>query len=164
MQTITHARVGYGQGWSTPAKTVEKKVIRVRTGASLVRGEFIGGRNQPRAFVWQDEDVPMPTREIIVRVGREGYLWEGSESLDLTVAFPDRKDLAKIVSSLACLQRHLAKQAETKQLNRFWWGRFHQDGLQLARKLQAALINDAVVLYERSSTDPAWQFDPRIEL
>jgi hypothetical protein len=164
MQSNTQARVGYGQGWTKPAGVVEKKVVRVRTGVSVQRGEFVGGSDQPRAFVWKDEDVPVPMREIVVRVGRNGGLWEGGKPLELKLAFPQRKDVARLAPSFADWQRFFEKQADTRCLHRFWWGRFHEDGVRLARRLQALLIDDAVVRYERPAEDPAAALSPGIEL
>ncbi len=164
MQSNTQARVGYGQGCARPAGVVESKVVRVRTGFSVSRGEFIGGSDQPRAFVWKDEDAPRPMREIVVRAGRNGSLWEGGKPLDLKIAFPQRKDVARLVPSFADWQRFFEKQADAGRLNRFWWGRFHEDGVRLARRLQAQLIDDVVVRYERPTEDPAAALSPEIAL
>ena len=154
MQSNTQARVGYGQGCVKPAGAVGKTIVRVRTGTSVQRGEFIGGEAQPRAFVWQDEPAATPTREIYVRAEYEGCLWENGSPLDLKAAFPQRKDVAKLAPPLADWHRYYVKQASAGMLHRFWWGRFHEDGLRLARRLQALLIDDAVVRYIRPTDDP----------
>lgn len=164
MQSATPARVGYGQGSSKPAGVVEKQVVRVRTGASVQCGEFIGSKDQPRAFVWKDEDAIQPPREIIVRIGREATLWASGKPLDLRAGFPERKDVARLVPAFRDWQGFALKQADAGRLNRFWWGRFHEEGLRLARRLQALLIDDAVVRYLRPDEDPASRFGAEIEL
>lgn len=155
MQSNTQARVGYGQGWVKPAGVVEKKIVRVRTGGTVQRGEFVGGVDQPRAFVWKDEDAKPPAREIIVRAGHAGCLWENGQSLELKAAFPTRKDVVKLAPSFADWKGYFEKQAAAGKLHRFWWGRFHEEGLRLARRLQALLIDDAVVRYLRPAEDTA---------
>lgn len=47
---------------------------------------------------------------------------------------------------------------------RFFWGRFHEEGLGIARRLQALVIDEAVVRYWRPAQDPRHQQDREIRL
>lgn len=164
MQTKTRAPVGYGQGW---AQTTEfaAPVVRVRTGTTVRRGEYRGINGKPAAFVWTDEATKVPTREIIVRVGRKGaWLWEGETRIDVRTAFPHSKEATRLVRPFEDWQRFFEKTYDAKQPQRFFWGRYHQEGLNLARRLQAVLIDLAVVRYQRPPEDPQVCLVEEIEL
>ncbi|HRF72191.1 MAG TPA: hypothetical protein PL117_05405, partial [Accumulibacter sp.] len=96
----------------------------------------------------------MPAQEIIVRVAREGaWLWEGQSRIDVKTAFPRSKEVARLVRPFEDWQRFFEKYYDASRPQRFFWGRYHNEGLQLARRLQAALIDVAVVRYQRPIED-----------
>ena len=164
MQPITPTPVGYGQGPAQQA-AVAAPVVRVRTGLTVQRGEYIGSRGKPVAFIWKDEETVVPTREIIVRVGRDGaWLWEGQSRIDVKVAFPGNKEAAKLVRPFEDWQRFFAKYYDANRPQRFFWSRYHDEGLRLARRLQAVLIDVAVVRYQRPAEDLQSHFGAEIEL
>ena len=153
MHTNTKPRVGYGQGWAQTAE-ITAPVVRVRTGVTVQRGEYRGINGKPAAFVWRDEVTEVPAREIIVRVGREGaWLWEGRTRIDVRTAFPSNKEAARLVRPFQDWQRFFEKYHDANRPQRFFWGRYHQEGLSLARRLQATLIDVAVVRYQRPTED-----------
>ena len=154
MQTNTRVPVGYGQGWAQTTK-VTAPAVRVRTGTTVQRGEYRSINGKPAAFVWRDEATAVPAREIIVRVGREGaWLWEGEARIDVRTTFPHSKEAARLLRPFADWQRFFEKYHDANRPQRFFWGRYHQEGLNLARRLQAALIDVAVVRYQRPPEDP----------
>jgi len=153
METRTRARVGYGQGWAQTAE-IATPAVRIRTGHTVQRGEYLSINGKPTAFVWRDEATAVPAREIIVRVGREGaWLWEGRTRIDVRTAFPSNKEAARLVRPFQDWQRFFEKYHDPSRPQRFFWGRYHQEGLSLARRLQATLIDVAVVRYQRPTED-----------
>ena len=50
------------------------------------------------------------------------------------------------------------------QSHRFFWPRFHQEGVALARKLQALLVKEAVVRYWRPPQDSRSKTDREIKM
>lgn len=164
MQANTRGPVGYGQGWAQTTE-IAAPVVRVRTGITVQRGEYLGSKTKPVAFIWRDEEAAVPAREIIVRVGREGaWLWESQARLDLKTAFPRNKEAARLVRPFEDWQRYFEKTYDRSRPQRFFWGRYHQEGLQLARRLQAALIDVAVVRYQRPAADSRDHGATEIEL
>ncbi|MBL8198831.1 MAG: hypothetical protein JNJ67_07810 [Chromatiales bacterium] len=154
MQTKAQAGAGYGQGSVGNADSVTR-VVRVRTGVTVQRGEYLGARGNATAFVWKEEVSVVPDREIIVRVGREGaWLWEGNSRIDVRTAFPGNQDAARMVRPFEDWQRFFEKYYDARRPQRFFWGRYHQEGLSLARRLQAVLIDLAIVRYQRPPEDP----------
>ena len=153
MQATTQGSVGYGQG-RTPTTEVVGPVVRVRTGTTVQLGVYFGARGKPSAFVWTDIETAVPAQEIIVRVAREGaWLWEGQSRIDVKTAFPRSKEVARLVRPFEDWQRFFEKYYDASRPQRFFWGRYHNEGLQLARRLQAALIDVAVVRYQRPIED-----------
>ena len=53
---------------------------------------------------------------------------------------------------------------DSSKPQRFFWARFHEEGLALARKLQALLIEEAVVRYWRPAQDPQGNSEREIQL
>lgn len=154
MQPNAPVRMGHGQGREQLTQDAVP-AIRIRTGNNVKRGEFLGSKEKPFAFIWRDEEeAPVPTREIVVRIGEKGeWLWEGLAAIDLKTAFPRNKEAARLVRPFDDWQHFFEKYYDESRSQRFFWGRFHEDGLKLARRLQAALIDEAVVRYQRPAED-----------
>ncbi len=164
MKVIPHLRVGIGQGFSHE-REITQPVVRVRTGTQVGRGSFVGQQDHPVAFVWVEEETVIPNREFTVQAGSNGhYLWENTTPVCLSVLFPNEKRLARLDKQLEDWQRHFGKTYNPKTPNRFWWGRFHDEGRRLARQLQAELIDQAVIHYRRPEQDPQSRYAPEIAL
>ena len=165
MQPNTKARVGYGQGRAETTETAAP-VVRLRSGITVKRGQYLGSKERPFAFIWSDEmEAAAPAREIFIRVGRKGaWLWEGPSRIDLKASFPGNQDVARLVRPIEDWQRFFEKHYDADRPQKFYWGRYHQEGLALARRLQAALIDEAVVRYLRPAEDPRSREAVEIEL
>lgn len=152
-----------GQAHVSPVSNVS--AVRVRSGPTVRRGQFLGSSEKPFAFVWHDEASAVPEREIIVRAGSEGVcVWEGQSGIDIRTVCPGNKEVARLARSLDDWQRFFVKYYEIERPQRFFWGRFHEEGIGLARRLQAAFIDVAVVRYLRPTEDPQSHLYPAIEL
>lgn len=164
MKCSPRPRVGLGQGFERELATPQQ-VVRVRTGRQVGRGSYLGDQTQPYAFVWEEENAATPERELVVQAGRDGsYLWEKKTLVTLTGLFPKDRDLATLDNRLADWQRFFAKYYNPKMPQKFWWGKYNEEGRRLARQLQAALIDQAVVRYLRPREDPQSKVSPEIAL
>jgi hypothetical protein len=169
-QEIAHATQCTGPygPWSGREELTDVAVqaVRIRRGNTVNRGEYLGSKEKPFAFIWRnEEEAPVPTREIIVRVGYKGeWLWENESCIDLKIAFPRNKEAARLVRPFEDWQRFFEKYYDESRSQRFFWGRFHEDGLKLARRLQAALIDVAIVRYQCPAEDRQSQTARDIEL
>lgn len=164
MKVSPRLRVGYGQGFAQEQVT-PKLVVRVRSGRKVGRGTYFGSNQAPMAFVW-DPDVEVPVnRELVVQAGRGGEcLWEAGRPVTLKELFPARKALHKLDNRFADWQRFFEKYYSPKTPQKFWWGKYHQEGRRLARQLQAELIDEVVVRYLRPEQDPQSRQAPEIAL
>ena len=165
MQISTSARMGHGQGRAETTE-VAAPAVRVRSGLIVKRGEYLGSKDKPFAFVWQDDEENVaPNREITVQAGRNGiWLYEGESPVVLADAFPGKREAARLIRAFEDWQRYFEKKYDKKQPQRFYWGRFNQEGRELARRLQAALIDEAIVRYKRPLEDPRSREADEIEL
>jgi hypothetical protein len=164
MKEVPHRRVGIGQGFVTePAKPI--LVVRARSGTQVRRGGFVGDETRPVAFVWVDEETEAPEKELVVQVGvGDIYLWQDGSPVNLTLLYPKEKAIARLAKQFEDWQRYFGKYYSAQTPNKFYWGRFHEEGRQLARRLQAELIDLAVVRYKRPQEDPQYRQSPEIEL
>ena len=164
MKVSPRLRVGYGQGYVQDQKA-PKLVVRVRSGNKIGKGSFVGDNEKPVAFVWQEDEVAVPEKELVVQAGREGWcLWEGKQPITLKALFPKRKTLHMLDNRFADWQRFFEKHYDEEMPQKFWWGQYHQEGRSLARQLQAELIDEVVIRYLRPEQDPQAQFAPEIAL
>jgi len=164
MKISPRLRVGYGQGFVQEQET-PKLVVRVRSGKQVGRGSYVGDEKQPLAFVWDEEEIAVPERELVVQAGRGGWcLWEDGKPITLKALFPEKKALHKLDNSFVDWQRFFEKYYDEDILQKFWWGQYHQAGKALAKQLQAELIDDAVVRYLRPKEDPQSRYAPEIAL
>ena len=149
-------RAGLGQGWEQPAaKAPETRAVRIRTGTHLVTGRMIGDTKQPRAFVWIDEAANDPKREVVICPDLEGsWLWENGSETTLAAAFPGNTEVQRLARKFDYWLKFLKEHWAPSKSQRFYWARFHDEGLALARKLQAQLVDEAVVRYWRPAQDP----------
>lgn len=156
MQTIKRVRKNQalGRAETTPTATPD---VRIRRGHTLDQGHYLGRPEQPFAFVWRDDDeeTAAPDREIVIQVSRNGSCtWEKGNPINLRTAFPGNRDVIRLANALDDWQRYFVKKYDPKQPQRFYWGRFNQEGRDFARCLQALLIDEAVVRYLRPTQDP----------
>lgn len=156
-------RVGIGQGFFTEAVT-PKRVVRIRAGEQVSRGSFVGEESQAIAFVWTEEEVAVPSVELVVQASREAWLWQDGKPVQLKARFPHDKAIARLEEQFDDWQRFFVKYYSERTPNRFYWGRFHEEGRGLARRLQAELIDRAVVRYLRPTEDPQSRFAPEFSL
>ena len=164
MKVSPRLRVGYGQGFAQEQAT-PKLVVRVRSGKQVGHGSFVGNEIRPTAFVWQEDEVAAPERELVVQAGSGGWcLWEGNRPVTLKALVPEKKALHKLDNRFADWQRFFEKHYNPKMPQKFWWGQYHQEGRKLARQLQAELIDDIVIRYLRPEQDPQSRYAPEIAL
>ena len=164
MQDTPRAPVGNGQGSYVQAET-PKLSIRIRSGAHVGRGGYVGDNKKPVAFVWQEEEVEAPETELVVQVGDDDiYLWKQGSPVKLQELYPKEKAVARLAKKFEDWQRYFRKYYSYTTPNKFYWGRFHEQGRQLARRLQAELIDLAVVRYQRPPEDPQYRHSPEIDL
>ncbi len=160
-------RVGIGQGWETTAsdKDSKKDPVRVRSGTHIVAGKLIGEQQQPRAFVWIDEAANDSKRDLVICPDLEGHwLWEDGKETSLEAAFPGNKDVQRLARKFDYWLKFLREHWSAERSQRFFWGRFHEEGVALARRLQALVIEEAVVRYWRPAQDPRSNNDREIQL
>jgi hypothetical protein len=164
MQDTPRAPVGYGQGSYVQAET-PKLSIRIRSGAQVGRGGYVGGERKPVAFVWLEEEAEVPETQVVVQVDHDGiYLWHEGIPASLQDLYPKEKAVARLAKKFEDWQRYFSKYYSHQTPNKFYWGRFHEEGRQLARRLQAELIDRAVVRYKRPPEDPQHRHSPEINL
>ena len=164
MQDTPRAPVGYGQGSYVQAAT-PKLVVRIRSGTRVNRGRYFGGETKPLAFVWMKEESEAPETELVVQVGDDDiYLWKQGSPVTLQELYPKEKAVARLAKKFEDWHRYFRKYYSYKTPNKFYWGRFHEEGRQLARRLQAELIDLAVVHYRRPPQDPQYRHSPEIDL
>ena len=159
-------RVGLGQGWETSSKDRPgKQPVKIRSGTHLVCGRMIGKANQPMAFVWIDEATNDPIREVVICPAPDGrWLWEEEKATSLEAAFPGNQAVPHLATKFDHWLKVFLKHWDPSKPQRFFWGRFHDDGLGLARKLQAQLVDEAVVRYWRPTQDPRSSSEREIRL
>lgn len=78
--------------------------------------------------------------------------------------YPEEKALVRLAKKFEDWQRYFSKYYSHQTPYKFYWGRFHAEGRQLARELQALLIDRAIVRYFRPVEDPQWDSAREIEL
>jgi len=150
-------RVGLGRAWedSQSESRSDSQVVRVRTGKLVTTGRLIGEQQQPRAFVWIDEAANDPKRDFVICPDFHGtWLWENGKESSLEIAFPERKEIQRLVRRFDHWLKFFETHWNPKLPQRFFWARFHEEGLALARQLQGLAIDQAVVRYWRPAQDP----------
>lgn len=159
-------RVGLAQGWEQPKHNKPKtRNVQIRSGTHVVTGKMIGETKQPRAFVWIDEAANDPKRDIVICPDLQGsWLWEDGKETSLEVAFPGNKELQHLARKFDYWQKFLRGHWDPSKSQRFFWSRFHEEGVALARRLQALLIEEAVVRYWRPVQDPRGNSEREIRL
>ena len=166
-QDNTPRRLGLGRNWigEEDKKPAEKTSVRVRSGTHLVTGRLIGKGNEPRAFVWVDEAANDPKRDLVICPDLNGsWLWEDGKETSLDVAFPGNKGVQRLARKFDYWLKYLEAHWSAEKSQRFFWGRFDEEGLGVARRLQALVIDEAVVRYWRPAQDPRHQQDREIRL
>lgn len=159
-------RIGLGRNWIDQAeKTPDEPPVKVRSGTNVAVGRMIGGAHQPRAFVWVDEAANDPKREIVICPDLEGnWLWENGQATDAEAAFPGNKEVHRLAGKFEYWLKYLKEHWTSNRSQRFFWGRFHDEGTGIARKLQAMVIEEAIVRYWRPAQDPRSATDREIRL
>jgi hypothetical protein len=159
-------RVGLGQGWeSAKDNTPVIKAVRVRSGTHLTTGRMIGDTRQPRAFVWVEEAANEPKRELVICPDMQGsWLWEDGRDTTLSLAFPGNKEVQQLARRFDYWLKFQEAHWSPKKSQHFFWGRFHEEGVALARKLQALVVEEAVVRYWRQVQDPRSSTEREIPL
>ena len=162
----TVRRVGLGCGWeNTTDKTPEINAVQVRSGNQITTGRIIGDKQEPLAFVWTDEAANDPKRELVICPDLEyTWLWEQGKETTLEAAFPGNKEVQRLERKFRYWQAFLVQHWDAERSQRFFWPRFHQEGVALARKLQALLIKEAVVRYWRPAQDPRGTSEREIQM
>lgn len=166
-QDNTTRRVSIGHGWETSrSNSVEgNKLIRVRSGTQIITGKLIGDQQQPTAFVWIDEAANDPKRDLIICPDMNGsWLWENGKETSLDVAFPGNKEVQRLSRKFEYWLKYLEKHWSQERSPRFFWGRFHDEGVALARGLQALVVEEGVVRYWRPPQDPRSNSEREIQL
>ena len=167
MKCVPRLRAGIGQGFDAQ-KNSAAPAVRIRTGEQAGVGQVIKGEDgRLTAFVWTEEAKAAPTRVVVVQAGLDGHwLREGLRAVRLREAFQGDRELVRQLTRLQNQgedwQRFLAKYYNPATPFRFDWGRFNEEGLRLARRLQAALIDDAVVRYYRAEQDRQYRASPEM--
>jgi hypothetical protein len=92
------------------------------------------------------------------------WLWEDGKETTLVAAFPDNKDVQRLDRKFSYWLAFLEKNWDASKSQRFFWGRFHEEGVALARRLQSLLIEEAVVQYWRPAQDPQGNIERAIRL
>ncbi len=167
MQQVNNVRrVGLGQCWETRAvEATEIQAVRIRTGTHIVTGRLIGETKEPRAFVWIDEAANDPKRELVICPDLEGsWLWEEGKETSLETAFPGNKEVQRLARKFDYWLKFLREHWDSGKSQRFFWSRFHEEGVELARRLQALLLEEAVVRYWRPAQDPRGNSERAIRL
>jgi hypothetical protein len=160
-------RVSIGHGWeaSTTDSVKVEHPVRVRSGTNIVTGKLIGDKQQPRAFVWVDESANDPKRNLVICPDLNGtWLWENGKETTLQVAFPDNKEVQRLARRFDYWVQFLEESWTPDRSHRFFWGRFHDEGVALARRLQALIVEEVIVCYWRPVQDPRSNNDREIQL
>lgn len=166
-QDNTTRRVSIGHGWETTgSSTAQDNIpVRIRSGTQIITGKLIGGEQQPRAFVWVDEAANDPKRDLIICPDMNGsWLWENGEETSLDVAFPDNKEVQRLARKFEYWLKYLEEHWRPERSSRFFWGRFHDEGVALARRLQRLVVDESVVRYWRPPQDPRSNSEREIQL
>jgi hypothetical protein len=156
MQQDTNIRrVGLGHGWEQTRETPKTEAVKVRSGTHVVTGRMIGDTKQPRAFVWSEEAANDPRRELVICPDLQGnWLWQNGKEASLEAAFPGNKEVQRLARKFDYWLKFLTEHWNPSKPQRFFWGRFHEEGVALGRRLQALLVDQAVVRYWRPAQDP----------
>ena len=162
----TVRRLGLGRSWvGEEEPKQERSAVRVRYGSQIVTGRMIGGSNEPRAFVWVDEAANELKRDLVICPDLQGaWLWEDGKETSLEVAFPGNKDVQRLARKFEYWLRFVEAHWEPSKSQSFFWARFHHEGVELARKLQSLLVDEAVVRYWRPAQDPRGNIEREIKL
>ncbi len=164
MKVLPRLRAGIGQGYYVEAET-PKLVVRIRSGPDVRRGSFVGDEKRPIAFIWADEEPVVPAVELVVQAARSGsYVLQGKAPVELAKLFPNDRQMARVEKRLSEWQGYFERHYKPKTPNLFYWGRFHEEGIKLARQLQVVLIDRAVIRYFRPEQDPQFPFVPELPL
>lgn len=164
MKVCSRLRAAIGQGLEQKQAQPER-IVRVRSGREVRRGCFRVGDEGCIAFVWQDEEAAVPERVLVVQASLGGAcLRENNEPVTLKALFPGRKALHRLETRFAVWQRLFEKRCDPEKPRKFWWSLYHQEGRELARQVQAELVDEVVVRYLRPELDPQHRFSPEIAL
>mgnify|MGYP000961881173 CR=1 FL=1 len=164
MKITPRLRVGIGQGFAHETEKPQL-VVRIRSGQEARRGSFVGNEGRPVAFCWLDDAAATPGRELVIRAEKSGrYLWEDGKPVELANLFPKDKQVARIEKRLSEWQGEFERHYKPQTPGLFKWGRYHEEGIRLARQLQAVLIDRAVIRYCRPQEDRQSRFAPEIAL
>ena len=108
---------------------------------------------------------PTRKREPAICADPDGqWLWEHGRPTTLVAAFPGENAAKRLARKFDDWLKFLRGHWDAAMPQRFFWGRFHQDGVALARELQALLIDRAVVQYWRPPQDPRSGIEREIRL
>ena len=166
-QDNTTRRVSIGHGWETTGSTSVKdsNPVRIRSGTQIITGKLIGDQHQPTAFVWIDEAANDPKRDLVICPDMNGsWLWENGKETSLDVAFPGNKEVQRLARKFEYWLKYLEDHWSPERSSRFFWGRFHDEGVALARRLQALVVEEGVVRYWRPAQDPRGNSEREIRL
>lgn len=163
---FNNRRLGLGRSWvGDEQPKQETTAIRVRSGSHMVSGRMIGDSNEPRAFVWVEEAANEPKRDIVICPDLSGaWLWEDGKETSLEVAFPGNKEVHRLARKFSYWLKFAEENWDPTKPQNFFWARFHQEGVSLARKLQALAIDEAVVRYWRPAQDPRGNVEREVQL
>jgi hypothetical protein len=164
MKLTPRLRVGIGQGF---VRETEKPplVVRIRSGQDARRGSYVGDAGRPIAFCWSDDAAEVPARELVIRAAKSGcYLWENGKPVELADLFPKDKQIVRMEKRLCEWQGEFERHYKPQTPGQFNWGRYHAEGIRLARQLQAVLIDRAVIRYCRPPEDRQSRFVEEIAL
>ena len=152
-----HAAVRRNRDASVGSRSRSPSPIRIRTGMEVTRGVVIGNPKRPTAFVWIDENAAVPILELVIK-GKWDYwwewLWHDGRIADLDQLFPERKDVQRLVRCFDDWIEYYRGKFDWERPQRFCWGRFNEEGVALARRLQALVIDEAVIRYCRCDDEP----------
>ena len=82
----------------------------------------------------------------------------------MAAAFPENKEVQRLERKFRYWLTFLQENWNAERSQRFFWARFHQEGLALARRLQAMLIGEATVRYWRPAQDPRGNAEREMDL
>ena len=72
--------------------------------------------------------------------------------------------MQQLVRKFAYWLKFLEEHWDPSKSQRFFWSRFHEEGVELARRLQALVLEEAVVRYWRPAQDPRGNSEREIRL
>lgn len=159
-----------GQGWETATTTKEPEAlaVRIRSGTHLATGKMIGETKQPRAFVWIDEAANDPEREVVICPRPEEVTWLWGETGGRHPSMPPsratRKYSAWPRSLLTGCSFSKSTGVRIDPSVLVLLGAVPDEGVALARKLQALVVEEAVVRYWRPAQDPRSNIEREIAL